>query len=189
MVLFAASTYTHKEEYPFLYPIVLAHTVFRYLQISQIWECNWVEDWPTLSHGKTKHLHDLREQLHHLIPDVSGVLTQPEWLAPINLTLGHHLCEIHIIKSFQKPCAQPNQKIKPPLFSIMTILLRSSLRETFCSTRTCENSSLEQNYVWGTTTEEQPLFSSLKRKEWDSVEKTAMLHIRMEIKTCCSEQN
>lgn len=49
----------------------------------------------------------------------------------------------------RKSCAQPIKKIKPPLFRIMTILLRNSLREIFVATRTCENSSLQQRYVWG----------------------------------------
>lgn len=79
---------------------------------------------------------------------------------------------------FRKPCAQPNKKIKPPFFSIVTISPRNSLREIFYSTRTCGNSSLQQNYVWGKTTEKQPLFSSIKRREWDSLDKIAMLDIR-----------
>lgn len=88
-------------------------------QFRKNWQSGVKEDGSTLlCHGKIRRLHNLREQLYHLIPDVSGVLTPPEWLRRTNLTTGHHLCEMQVIKSFQKTLCPTKQENKTNPFLV-----------------------------------------------------------------------
>lgn len=136
-----------------------------------------LEDWSTLlPHGEIKHLHDFREQLITLSRCFWS--TDPTRMVK-SYKFNHRASSLwNASNSFQKTLCPTKQENKTTLFYYRDYFTQKFSQGKFYSTRTCGNSSLQQNYVWGKTTEKQLLFSSIKRREWDSLDKIAMLDIR-----------